>query len=440
VGACAAHRDRDRQRGLRRLVENAFTERTFEEFALPLHVVATSQRTNCMVVRSAPTVLSGRPLTLPLAGGPNAEGRWAELDAALAELRKLLPASANISASIVLAPPLVQLRRIALPPLKSDERRRVLCRDASRWFVGAREAFVADALPIVGATGDVMAAATPARYADAIVRAASSARIEIRTVQPAPWAWAASLDRSRRVTTRALVVPGSRAFDVVWLALGAVTGARRLREGADLEARLDVLLADGDAGTVVRIADPMAVAAEHADRARGPEFLPESVRASRRATVMRRARTIALAAAAMLVVAAGIGGIYVYLAYKALRIVLAGRAPSASAEDQARAVLHLPGGSWVLTLVALGFAVGAGAQFWKAYDCHFMRHLREGVGHKPWVKWTGRLGYAARGVIFCVVAWLLYRAAADGAAGEAGNLEKALDRPCPLQVCVPAAC
>lgn len=127
------------------------------------------------------------------------------------------------------------------------------------------------------------------------------------------------------------------------------------------------------------------------------------------------------------VVAAGIGGIYVYLAYKALRIVLAGRAPSAGAEDQARAVLHLPGGSWVLTLVALGFAVGAGAQFWKAYDCHFMRHLREGVGHKPWVKWTGRLGYAARGVIFCVVAWLLYRAAADGAAGEAGNLEKALD-------------
>ena len=259
-----------------------------------------------LVVRAAPTVLPGGALTLLLAGSPNAEGRWPELDAAFVELCHLLPAGAKVSASVVLAPPLVQLRRIALPPLKADERRRVLCRDASRWFVGAREAFVADALPIAGANGDVMAAAIPARYADAIVRAASSARIELRTVQPAQWAWAASLDRSQRTTTCALVVPGSRAFDVVWLALGAVTGARRLREGADVEARLDALLADGDATTVVRIADPMAVAAEHAGCARGPELLPESVRASRHATVMRRARTIALAAAAMLVVAAGI--------------------------------------------------------------------------------------------------------------------------------------
>jgi hypothetical protein len=127
------------------------------------------------------------------------------------------------------------------------------------------------------------------------------------------------------------------------------------------------------------------------------------------------------------VVAAGIGGVYLYLAYKAVRIILAGRAPSSGAEAQANTVLHLPGGDWVLTLVALGFVIGAGAQFWKAYGCHFMRHLHEGAGHKPWIKWTGRLGFAARGVIFLVIAWLLYRAAADRSAGEAGNLEKALD-------------
>ena len=39
----------------------------------------------------------------------------------------------------------------------------------------------------------------------------------------------------------------------------------------------------------------------------------------------------------------------------------------------------------------------------------------------------GRFGYAARGVIFLVVAWLIHHAAADRTASEAGNLEKALD-------------
>jgi hypothetical protein len=56
-----------------------------------------------------------------------------------------------------------------------------------------------------------------------------------------------------------------------------------------------------------------------------------------------------------------------------------------------------------------------------------MRRLQEGAGAQAWIKWVGRLGYAARGIIFFVVAWLIYRAAADQVASEAGNLEKALD-------------
>ncbi len=39
----------------------------------------------------------------------------------------------------------------------------------------------------------------------------------------------------------------------------------------------------------------------------------------------------------------------------------------------------------------------------------------------------GRLGYAMRGAIFLVVAWLMYRAAANQVPNEAGNIEKALD-------------
>jgi hypothetical protein len=127
------------------------------------------------------------------------------------------------------------------------------------------------------------------------------------------------------------------------------------------------------------------------------------------------------------VVAGGIGCIYLYLAYKALRIVFAGGSGGMGTEQQADTVLDLPGGDWVLTAVALGMAIAGVNQFWKAYGCRFLRRLREGAGQHAWVKWMGRLGYAARGAIFLVVAWLIYRAAADHAADEAGNIEKALD-------------
>lgn len=127
------------------------------------------------------------------------------------------------------------------------------------------------------------------------------------------------------------------------------------------------------------------------------------------------------------VVAAGIGAIYLYLAFKAVRIVLAGGSGETSTTHHADTVLDLPGGDLVLMLVALGLAIAGLSQFWKAYGCRFLRRLREGAGQKAWVKWMGRLGYAARGVIFLVVAWMIYRAAADHLASEAGNLEGALD-------------
>lgn len=132
-------------------------------------------------------------------------------------------------------------------------------------------------------------------------------------------------------------------------------------------------------------------------------------------------------ALALRAVSGGIGIVYLYLAYKAVRVILAGRAGAMGAEEQADTVLDLPGGTLVLFGVALGLAVAAIAQFYKTVRCRFMRRLQEGASHQPWIKWMGRLGYAARGVIFLVLAWLIFRAAADHSASEAGNLEKALD-------------
>lgn len=125
--------------------------------------------------------------------------------------------------------------------------------------------------------------------------------------------------------------------------------------------------------------------------------------------------------------AAGASGlIYLYLAYKAVRILLNGDAGESSAQRQADTVLDLPGGQWVLAFAALVIA-GAGAyQLIKAYECSFLRHL-EAPAQQPLVKWLGRIGYAARGLIFLAVAWLIARAAIDEQSTEAGGMEQVLD-------------
>ena len=124
--------------------------------------------------------------------------------------------------------------------------------------------------------------------------------------------------------------------------------------------------------------------------------------------------------------AGGIGLIYLYLGYKALRILLAGEAGEMSEQQQADTVLDLPGGSIILGFGALVMAVAGLNQLRKAVKCSFLEPLG-GPARAPLVKWLGRVGYAARGVIFLTVGYLIGRAAVDGRSNEAGGMERALD-------------
>lgn len=122
-----------------------------------------------------------------------------------------------------------------------------------------------------------------------------------------------------------------------------------------------------------------------------------------------------------------IGLIYLYLSYKAVRVLLGGPAGGGEAQDHARDVLDLPGGDLILGLAAVVMLIAGFNQLREAWRCDFLTRLNEGAGQQPWVKWLGRIGYAARGVIFTVVAYLLARSALDRNAAEAGGLEEALD-------------
>ena len=126
------------------------------------------------------------------------------------------------------------------------------------------------------------------------------------------------------------------------------------------------------------------------------------------------------------IAASGIGAIYLYLSYKAARVLIAGRAGSMTPEQQADTVLDLPGGWAVLAFAALVLAVAGAYQIYKSGKCSFLRRLDD-AAQAPLIKWLGRIGYAARGVIFLAVALLIARAAANERSTEAGGMEQALD-------------
>jgi hypothetical protein len=121
-----------------------------------------------------------------------------------------------------------------------------------------------------------------------------------------------------------------------------------------------------------------------------------------------------------------IGCIYLYLAYKAANLLFAGQSDSATPTQQADTVLDLPGGHLVLGLAALILLAAGASQLHAAFKCSFLRKLDRRAG-APAVKWLGRIGYAARGIIFVLVGLMIGRAAIDGRSDEAGGMEQALD-------------
>ena len=95
---------------------------------------------------------------------------------------------AEARVSVALVPPLVDVRRVRLPPMRNEERRRVLERDASRHFVGAREA---QAVAIDRDTS--LAAAVSARLLEDIEGAIAAAGWRLGAIVPAQVVWATSL-------------------------------------------------------------------------------------------------------------------------------------------------------------------------------------------------------------------------------------------------------
>lgn len=124
---------------------------------------------------------------------------------------------------------------------------------------------------------------------------------------------------------------------------------------------------------------------------------------------------------------AGVSGLlHLVLAWQAVRLVQGVSSSGNGAQEGARTALALPGGGVLLTLAAaVLFAVGV-VQIAKAVRGSFLQYLEPQIARKPWVQWSGRIGYAARGVIFMITSVFVLQAGLQEQASEAGGTGEAL--------------
>lgn len=124
---------------------------------------------------------------------------------------------------------------------------------------------------------------------------------------------------------------------------------------------------------------------------------------------------------------AGVSGIvHLALAWQAVRLMRGAALSGDSTHEGTQAALRLPGG-WALVFIGAGVLVVLGAiQLVKAAKGSFLRYLEPAIAQRHWVQWSGRAGYAARGLVFLVSGYLLMKAGMDEEAREAGGMAHAL--------------
>ena len=136
--------------------------------------------------------------------------------------------------------------------------------------------------------------------------------------------------------------------------------------------------------------------------------------------------------------AGGSGIAHLFLGWQAIRLFRGDPQPSSGGGDSAGNAVTVLGPDGLMLTLAGAILLGVGVfNLIKAAKASFLKHLEPGVAGQPWAKWTGRLGYAARGVIFLISGYFFLKAGLGDGGAEAGGIEQALawlDNPWDLLV------
>ena len=121
------------------------------------------------------------------------------------------------------------------------------------------------------------------------------------------------------------------------------------------------------------------------------------------------------------------GSSYRCLAWQAWKLLKGdGGSSGNGAQEQAGTVMNLPGGTLLIEIGGVILFLAGLWQIKRAISGDFCKHLSPDIAHQPWVKWMGRGGYGARGVIFIVTAFFLISAGLNSDPSEAGGMQDAL--------------
>jgi Tfp pilus assembly protein PilN len=288
-------------------------------------------------LRNVPDRAWRAPLTPP----PSDSLSWPALTAALTELARTLGVSEGVL-SISLLPPLTEVRRLELPPVRDDELQRLIARNASKYFVNARGPQIVGASSAAkrlrGAPVPVVAAAASMRLIATIRTAAQQAGWEVESIAPAETAWAAAAfalwPQFAKQSAYAILAHEDRT-DLLQLEHGRLVGVRRFRPGAadaamiadtvGLTARVGIAGAPavrrelGAALSDVRVMTSLpagewtamaergdVLAAHFAGSEVGPVLRADDTVATERARAQKSTWMVLGAAAAVLIVAAGV--------------------------------------------------------------------------------------------------------------------------------------
>ena len=127
---------------------------------------------------------------------------------------------------------------------------------------------------------------------------------------------------------------------------------------------------------------------------------------------------------------AGVGLIYLGLAFSALRLLQgSGGGDGQQAQDWTARLMGQPMGPWLVALAGLAVIANGIYQLYRAYSGKFREKLRldeMDPNRVDWVTKLGRAGYAARGVAFGLIGLFLVQAALHREPGEARGLDGAL--------------
>jgi hypothetical protein len=179
---------------------------------------------------------------------------WPALTATLRDLSRNLGVDGG-RLNVALMPPLTEIRRLDLPPMRDAELRILLSRNAARYFAGARSTqLVGTSMTpqrASGPEGGVMAAAAPQRLILALHAAARDAGWTIETVSPAEGAWCSAAAALWPATSRRdtqLLVCGTDRTELLQIEQGRLSGVRRFRGGALDAALVAEAIGPADAG------------------------------------------------------------------------------------------------------------------------------------------------------------------------------------------------